>query len=379
VQIRGRTLLVDGAPLVLKGVAWSPFAVGSSPHLGHAPDFAGFVDSDARLMQEAGINVVRTYFPIGDRAVLDVLWRHGIHVVMTVFYDSGYGHSAATAVERVCAVNDHPAIIMWAVTNEPNYYYVGVDWVADAQEVIAAVKAADGSRPVTLPHGELPPPHIIEKLPSVDVWSANMYRGVTFGGAWREWTTRSSKPFFVAEYGADSYSSVLGREDQQTHADEVRLMAREVASASAEGGGDGAAVLGGIYFAFADEWWKYSGGAPDVHDERSSWTAGGGYADLQMHEEWFGLVDVHRQKKLAFAAYAQASPPPPPPPPSSPPSPPAVPRPPLTCEDVADVLAGDYTCGERIQWLVDTYGWARVDAEAFVGDEFPTECGPCRP
>lgn len=368
-RVSGRQVLVDGAPLRLNGVAWSPFAVGASPHRGDAPDFAGFVDADAQLMSEAGVNVIRTYYPIRERAVLDALWRRGLHVIMTVFYDSGYGHSAATAVEHVCAVRDHPAVIMWAVTNEPNYYYAGADWIGDAREVIAAIHAADSSRPVTLPHGELPPLSTLEQLGGVDVWSANLYRGVTFGGAFGAWSALSAKPFFVAEYGADSFSAALGREDQPTHAEEVRQLASAVATASTAAGGSGApSVLGGVYFSFADEWWKYAEGSPNVHDGVSSWTAGGGYADLQMHEEWFGLVDVRRQKKLAFAAFAQAW--------QSPLPPPAAP--PQTCEDVAGVLAGGHTCGDRIQWLIDTYAWARGRAGQTVAAEFPSECGPCR-
>lgn len=295
-------MLVDGNSIVLKGVAWSPFGVGQSAQQG-SPDFTGFVERDAELMAELGINVVRTYSTIRDRFVLDTLWQHGIFVIMTVFYDSGYGHSATSAVENICGIMDHPAILMWAVTNEPNYYYVGGDWIADAREVIAAIKNIDTSRPITLSHGELPSVSLIDQLPQVDVWSANVYRGTSFGSLFTDWGARSSKPFFISEYGVDSYSSTLGREDQETHAMEVQLMASEVAAAATSGAN--AFILGGIYFEFSDEWWKYAGGSADIHDTASSWTAGGGYADLQMHEEWFGLVDVDRNKKQAFEAFAR--------------------------------------------------------------------------
>ncbi|KAJ9458054.1 Thaumatin-like protein 1 [Diplonema papillatum] len=51
------------------------------------------------------------------------------------------------------------------------------------------------------------------------------------------------------------------------------------------------------------------------------------------------------------------------------------------CSDVRDVVACAgtecYTCGARIDWLVDSAGMARPSAEQQVAAEFPTECGAC--
>ena len=107
VQVAGRNLTVAGVPIFIKGIAWNPFAAGQSASLGHVQDFAGFVNIDAPAIAAAGINVVRTYAPITDTSVLDTLWSHGIHVIMTVFYDAGYGDSAVSAAATVCSLKGH--------------------------------------------------------------------------------------------------------------------------------------------------------------------------------------------------------------------------------------------------------------------------------
>ena len=103
VRVDGRKLTISGTSLFFKGVAWSPYNLSYSPNLGHRPDYVGFAALDAKLMQAASINVVRTYEAIGDVSVLDELWSHGIGVVMTIFLDAGYGHSVATALATVHA------------------------------------------------------------------------------------------------------------------------------------------------------------------------------------------------------------------------------------------------------------------------------------
>jgi hypothetical protein len=74
-------------------------------------------------------------------------------------------------------------------------------------------------------------------------------------------------------------------------------MASEVAGRAAALGGP---CVGGVLFEWADEWWKFRGGSPSVHDTTASWTAGGGYSDLSMHEEHFGLVTVDRMPKASL-------------------------------------------------------------------------------
>merc|ERR1712086_112255 len=48
-----------------------------------------------------------------------------------------------------------------------------------------------------------------------------------------------------------------------------------------------------------------------------------------------------------------------------------------TCADVKGTMAAGSTCGARIKWVEDNKDMTKKDAQDFVGDEFPTDCGPC--
>jgi len=51
-------------------------------------------------------------------------------------------------------------------------------------------------------------------------------------------------------------------------------------------------------------------------------------------------------------------------------------------ESILNTLAGDHTCGSRINWLQSSAGGLLSEEEACIrigGDEFPEMCGPCNP
>ena len=102
---------------------------------------------------------------------------------VAVYYDPTHGDTVETAAQLACSLRSHPAILMWLVMNEPNFYYGGGgDFVQDAQAVVTAIKAVDTSRPTAVCWGELPPTWVLESVPSADVWASNLYRGATFSG-----------------------------------------------------------------------------------------------------------------------------------------------------------------------------------------------------
>jgi hypothetical protein len=207
----------------------------------------------------------------------------GIGVAMTVWYDPTYDDSIASAVQAVCDLKSHPAVLLWLVANEPNYEATGTstaDAVAAISDVVAAVQAADPSRPCSVVWGGVPSAAVLSQLAHVDLWGLNVYRGASFGTLFDEWAALSAKPMWLSEYGADSYSAAAAAENQTAHAREVGALAAEIAAHASAAGG---VCAGGAIFAWADEWWKLSSGSPSVQETTSTWTQTG-YFDEQMHE-----------------------------------------------------------------------------------------------
>lgn len=304
VTFDGYQMQLGGVPFHIKGVAWSPIPLGSGP--GFLPDnhWALAVSEDADLMEEAGINVVRTYGPIEDPAVLDTLYAHGIHVLMTVYY--GYNDTPELAASRVCALKSHPAIIGWVVGNEWNLFDADIaptfsQVVATINTVAATIQANDDTRPVsTVWGGYLPPQGIVDDMPDIDFWGLNVYTGASFNTQFDEWEALTGKPFYYAEYGADAYDGTAGQVDEATQADLIEAQTLELyANASVNGSGP---CAGGVLFEFNDEWWKADGNW-NVHDTANPWY-NAAYPDPNMHEEWWGIVDIFRVPRQAYYTYA---------------------------------------------------------------------------
>ncbi|CAE7506418.1 Gusb [Symbiodinium natans] len=307
IQVVGRQLLVEGKPLHIKGVAWNPVPKGGS--YPRDLDFSGFVEQDAALMQRMGINAVRTYEPITDMKVLDTLWSKGIWVVNSV-YNYG-GSSAQSAADAVRATKDHPSILMWSIGNEWNYngLYVGMsfrDCIARIREVSQIVRSLDTAHPISTIYGE-----VVDKLDEanqllrdeIDVWGINTYRGISFGNMFDQYEKVSDKPMYLGEYGADAFNALVNREDREAQAKATRELTEEILSESSvlERG----ACIGGFIFEFADEWWKDGSGSTQVHDTGGIAPGGGPYPDKTFNEEWWGLVTVDREPRLAFDEYAK--------------------------------------------------------------------------
>jgi hypothetical protein len=302
VTVDGPGIFVDGRPFHIRGVCWNPVPKGETHPDGI--DFPGLVETDADLMRAAGINVVRTYEAITDPNVLDALAERGIMVLNSIYVWGGDEPSVVTT--RVAPVADHPAVLAWVVGNEWNYNGLYVDLsheesLARLNEAAALLKQNAGSRPVVTVYGEVPSAETIAAMPDIDIWGINAYRGIGFGDLFSTWASRSQKPMFLAEYGADAYNANEDRYDPESQAEAVEALTQEIAD-NGFAFVDGGVASGGSIFEFADEWWKDSGGSPDAHDVGGIAPGGGPHPDQTFNEEWWGLVDVDRVPRPAYEA-----------------------------------------------------------------------------
>lgn len=319
VTTNGRQLLVNDEPFYIKGVCWNPVGIGGN----HPEDlnWKGFVDQDAKLMREAGINAVRTYEGLIDLDVLDILYENGIYVLNNIY---GYYATPLADIGRVInATKDHPAILMWSVGNEWNYnklYSEGSGSVLTYNETrdrlieaIDIAKELDPNHLVTTIYGEVPftdkqGTDSYEVMDRVDVWALNVYRGAewfdaegkTIFESWEEFTPSNPKPMFIGEYGADAWDSRSSQNNYSAQAWATQNLAQGILANLTLNGG---VASGGFIFEWADEWWKDSKGENDEHDIGGSAPGGGPWPDMTFNEEWFGLLPIERTSRPAYDAY----------------------------------------------------------------------------
>lgn len=297
----------------IKGVCWSPVKKGSRHPEGlvyrnTCSEDLETVKKDLRLMQEAGINTVRTYDVITDKAVLDLIHQHGIKVIVPIY---GYfGKNEGDVAWCVNHLKDHPSTLMWEIGNEWNYnnFYNPKGHFGDSLGKVifysGFIKSLDQSHPISTSYGELPNKDVVDKLKDVDVWGLNIYSGLSFGDRFEKWSNISSKPLYIAEYGADAIDSRNNQHkvDPESQALAVEKLTQEIVDHYS---GRACKVLGGTVFEWNDEWWKAQDGNPWEHSMGGYAPGGGPYPDGVFNEEWFGIVDIDRVKRAAYEVLAK--------------------------------------------------------------------------
>lgn len=299
VSVSGRQILVDGIPWLIKGVCYNPVPKGS--------DQRSFdnLSEDLALMNEAGINTIRVYSPIDDKTVLDEIHKAGLKVIVGFGYNQNgyYDILSGTFLDYVKKYLAHEAILMWELGNEYNYHpewFEGniENWYTALNNAADIIHKNDPSHPVTTAHGELPDSLALSLCPNIDIWGMNVYRWDNPGNIFSEWEAVSSKPMYLSEAGADSYMTVSKSG--------YEMGSNEKAQADAT-----ANILDSVFinqkicsgvalFAFVDELWK--AGNNDSLDP-GGWApnSSGVPYDGAPNEEYWGIVDIERNKKMAYS------------------------------------------------------------------------------
>lgn len=152
--------------------------------------------------------------------ILDRFYNEGIMVIMTV--DDGIND--LSRVEHVVNFyKNHPALLMWMLGSEwnLNLYFGVASSVQDAaqrtERAAALIKTLDTHHPVATSYGEIDinanglrladtQTYVNTICPSVDTWGLNIYRGKTFGTLFDQWSSITTKPLFLGEFGTDAFS-----------------------------------------------------------------------------------------------------------------------------------------------------------------------------
>jgi len=298
VKISGRQIMVDGSPYLIKGICYHPVPKGSDHR-----DF-GNLSQDLALMVEAGINTIRVYAPIDNKAVLDEIDAAGIKIIIGFGYnqDGNFDILSGSFIDYVNKYKNHKAILLWELGNEYNYHpewFEGdiKNWYRALNNAAELIHENDPSHPVTTAHGELPDALALSLCPNIDVWGMNVYRWDNPGEIFGQWKAVSEKPMYLSEAGGDSYMTIT----KQGYEQGLNEKAQAAANAKIlESVFNNMEVCAGVtLFSFTDGWWK--AGNNEVQDV-------GGWApnstgvpyDGSPNEEYWGIVDMERNKKETY-------------------------------------------------------------------------------
>ena len=300
VTVKERSILVNNEPYLIKGICYHPVPKGSPNERSWET-----LTHDLQLMTAAGINTIRLYAPVDDRTVLDAIDAAGIKVIIGFGYnqDGVFDIASGSYLDYIETYKNHKAILMWELGNEYNYHPQWFDgdiknWYRAMNTAAAMIKETDPNHPTTTAHGDLPDALALSLGTHIDVWGMNVYRWDAPASIFKEWELISEKPMYLSETGGDSYMKIAKAgyeqgENEKAQADAIQRILKDVF--------DYQNICSGVtVFSFTDGWWK--AGNNDVQDV-------GGYApnssgvpyDGAPNEEYWGIVNIEREKKLAYS------------------------------------------------------------------------------
>ncbi len=333
----GAKLLVNGKNLMINGMNWDYFPIGTNYNYSlwsQSDDFIkAALDTEMPLLKNMGVNAVRIYTGIQPKWIKYIYEKYGIYTMInhsfgrygltlngqwvanTEYSDQRVHDLLLKEVKQlVQEYQNTPGLLLYLLGNENNY---GLFWrgaetedipieqrksTAGAHalyklfnEAVLSMKSIDNSHPVAICNGDLLFLDIIAReCKDIDILGVNMYRGASFGDAFQKTKEVLNKPIMFTEFGSDAYNTVTSEEDQESQAYYLTNNWKEIYQ-NAAGLGKAENCIGGFTFMFSDGWWKYKQTENlDVHDTHASWTNGGYLNDYvagenNMNEEWYGI------------------------------------------------------------------------------------------
>ena len=351
VKVEGKRLMVDFAqtgtytPFFIKGAGYQPYPIGRyntdwgypsgslrSPNIPNMFADPDILTRDFALLKTMNANTVRIWtgndtrdpvnwpgrFPnMITSTTLDNAKTYGIRVIAGFYVNAADAISTdakkTDAVTRftayVTGLKDNAGLLFWAIGNEDNLSLNASQypaWYALVDRMAAAAHTAEGEyyHPVAIVNGDVlnignaTYGTTDSQMPHLDIWGANVYRGISFGTLFSEYQAKSAKPFWVAEFGLDAYNSGsystpdAGGEDQATQSLWDGKLWDEIALNSDT-------AIGGTMMEYSDEWWKpyewqcSDSAACNSRQDHFGYITSNA-PDNFWHEEWWGLMKISR-------------------------------------------------------------------------------------
>ena len=278
--VRGKFIQVGDEKLYVRGVTYGTFQPDAE---GNQFPTREMVGRDFALMEESGVNAVRTY-TVPPRWLLDLAQEHGLFVMVgmpweqhiTFLSDRSRVRSIKERIrEGVRACAGHPAVLCYSIGNEipaPIVRWYGRRAVENfLEELYHVAKAEDPEGLVS--YVNYPSTEYLT-LPFVDIFCFNVYleaKPKLEAYLARLQTLAGNRPLLMAEIGLDSRRNGFGKQ--------ADVLDWQVRTAFAAG------CCGAFLFAWTDEWYR---GGLDIDD----WD--------------FGLVTRDRKPKPALEAVRNA-------------------------------------------------------------------------
>ncbi len=343
----GYKMMIDGKPVLVKGVCYSPVPVGKDYEYNWWGDANKPWLVDGRLMKEMGVNTIRIYRvgknPEEVRQVIDDFYnKFGIRVLMGNYLgfwswpppnyadDTFKEKTRGQVLEMVKLYKDSPAVLMWVLGNENNYSFDRdlQRWSSDAIDALPPaeqkkekarlyysyvnslardIKKIDPKHPVVMNVGEVASLDIAKQnCPDIDVIGMIAYRGSGFGNLFRQVKQKFDLPVIMTEWGADSYNAQRDEPDEASQADFLKLEWQDIERNTYLKKGE-MNCLGGTLFEWNDEWWKGNENLPNtwtIQDTTGHWGNASYYYDADvlgrqnMNEEWWGVVSLNPKNTM---------------------------------------------------------------------------------
>ena len=338
IQIVGRQLQINGQPFIMKGICYSPVRKGATYPEGlitnnPTDDDLAVIEKDFQMMHAAGINTIRTYQPLLDPRILDLLTKYKLRTIVPIF--NNHLETLTNVTATISALKDHPSTLIWEIGNEWNFNFfysqtssspqgIGLPQSITLLENVAhVVRVMDNTHPISTVLGDLPLPTDdiwpelnlkgIDLFKEIDLYGINVYSGITFGDRLTRWISTSVKPLYLAEFGTDAYNINIGPidpttgkptggEDDTTQDVVIDSLINEVLN-NLSALNPNNVLIGGNLFEWCDEWWKPNvppPGVPAPPDSHAPGGTSGPSLDHALNERWFGILDIDRNPRPAY-------------------------------------------------------------------------------